>query len=72
MKSRGGSIVQNFLNFIQFFGKIWQNRMLVPPVLPPMGNPGSAPEKNSLTLEKIVHASLTSAIVHNLVFTVYD
>ena len=36
-------------NFMQFFGKIWQNRMLapLPAVLapPPQGNPGSATEK---------------------------
>ena len=29
---------QNFLNSIQFFWKIWQNRRLAPPT----GNPGSA------------------------------
>ena len=41
------SMAQNFLNFMQFFRIFWQNRMLVPPgglALPPMGNPGSAPE----------------------------
>ena len=36
---------QNVLNFMQFFWKIWQNRMLVPPPgrlpPPPTGNPGS-------------------------------
>ena len=37
---------QNFLNFMQFFGKFgnflcWHPRWLVPP---PMGNPGSAPQ----------------------------
>ena len=35
----------NSFNFMQFFGKIWQNRMLAPPgglVPPPRGNPGSA------------------------------
>ena len=39
--------VQNFCNFMQFFGKFWQNHRLAPPpgwlVPPPMGNPGSAP-----------------------------
>ena len=38
----------NSFDFMQFFGKIWQNRMLVPPsgelVPPPQGNPGSATE----------------------------
>ena len=29
----------NSFNFMQFIGKIWQNRMLA---LPPRGNPGSA------------------------------
>ena len=29
----------NSFNFMQFFGEIWQNRMLAPP---PRGNPGSA------------------------------
>ena len=29
----------NSFNFMQFFGKFWQNRMLAPP---PRGNPGSA------------------------------
>ena len=40
-------MAQNCLNFMQFFRKFWQNRMLVPPeglMLPPTGNPGSAPE----------------------------
>ena len=36
----------NSFNFMQFFGKIWQNRMLAPPLEswrpPPRGNPGSA------------------------------
>ena len=40
---------QNFLNFMQFFGKIWQTCMLAHPpprglAPPPTGNPGSAPE----------------------------
>ena len=37
---------QNSFNFMQFWGKIWQNRMLAPPpgglASPPWGNPGSA------------------------------
>ena len=35
----------NSFNFIQFFGKIWQNHVLAPPgglAPPPRGNPGSA------------------------------
>ena len=35
----------NSFNFMQFFGEIWQNRMLAPPggLAPPSrGNPGSA------------------------------
>ena len=32
---------QNFLNFMQFFGKIWQICKLAPP---PTRNPGSAPD----------------------------
>ena len=39
---------QNFLNFMQFFEKIWQICMLGPPpeglAPPPTRNPGSAPE----------------------------
>ena len=39
---------QNFLNFMQFFGKFWQNRRLAPlpgGLAPPRtGNPGSAPD----------------------------
>ena len=39
----------NSFNFMQFFGKIWQNRMLAPPPppgvgVPPRGNPGFATE----------------------------
>ena len=38
---------QNFLNFMQFFGKIWQICMLVPPpegvAPPPTRNPGYTP-----------------------------
>ena len=38
----------NFLHFMQFCGKLWQNRRLAPPpgglAPPPAGNPGSAPE----------------------------
>ena len=40
-------MAQNCLDFMQFFRKFWQNRMLVPPerlMLPPTGNPGSTPE----------------------------
>ena len=40
-------MAQNCLNFMQFFRKFWQNRMLVPPKAlapPPTGNPGSTPE----------------------------
>ena len=40
-------MVQNCLNFMQFYRIFWQNRMLVPPeglVSPPTGNPGSTPE----------------------------
>ena len=39
-------MAQNVLNFIQFFGKFWQNRMLAPQKMlapTPTGNPGSAP-----------------------------
>ena len=36
----------NYFNFMQFWGKIWQNRMLLPPprrvAPPPQGNPGTA------------------------------
>ena len=39
---------QNFLNFMQFLGKIWQICMLASPpggmAPPPTGNPGSSPE----------------------------
>ena len=51
-RSRGHSqhvppMAQNFLNFLQFFGKFWQNCRLMPHpgwlVPPPTGNPGSAP-----------------------------
>ena len=42
---------QNLVNFMQFFGKFWQNRRLAPPsgglAPPPMGKPGSAPEGRS-------------------------
>ena len=41
----------NSFNFMQFFGKIWQNRMLVPPgelAPPPRGNPGSATACSSI------------------------
>ena len=42
---------QNFLNFMQFWGKIWQICMLAPPpggMAPlPTGNPGSASVKAS-------------------------
>ena len=38
---RGRSPDQNFLNFMQFFGKIWQICILAPP---PTRNPVSAPE----------------------------
>ena len=31
----------NSFNFMQFFGKIWQNRMLAPPPLPSVGAPTS-------------------------------
>ena len=37
----------NSFNFMQFFGKIWQNHMLKPPgglAPPPRGNPGSTTE----------------------------
>ena len=41
-------IAHNFLNFMQFCGKLWQNRRLAPPprglAPPPVGGPGSAPE----------------------------
>ena len=45
---RGGSppTAKNVPKFMQFFWKIWQNRMLAPPggsATPPTGNPGSAP-----------------------------
>ena len=45
--SKGGAPkVQNFLNFMHCFGKIWLNLRLAPSggsASPPMGNPGSAP-----------------------------
>ena len=47
---RGGAppTDQNVLNFLQFFGKIWQICMLAPPpgglAVPLTRNPGSAPE----------------------------
>ena len=34
-------MAQNFLNFMQFFGKFWQYRRLAPP---PKGNPGPIPD----------------------------
>ena len=40
------STAQNFLNFIWFFGKLWQNHRLAPP---PTGNPGSVPAGNPAT-----------------------
>ena len=50
--SKGGAhpTGQNFLNFMQFFGKIWQICMLAPSpgglAPPPTRNPGSAPDNN--------------------------
>ena len=42
----GGATAQNFLNFMPFFGKFWQNHRLASPprgLAPPAtGNPGSA------------------------------
>ena len=44
---------QNFLNFMQFFGKIWQIYMLAPPpgglAPPPMRNHGSAPVHDGIS-----------------------
>ena len=46
--ARPPPMAQNFLNFMQFYWKIWLNRMLTPPprgsAPPPTGNTGSAPD----------------------------
>ena len=46
----------NFLDFMRFFGKFWQNLMLAPPgglATLPTGNPGSAPDFHSVFRKKL-------------------
>ena len=55
---------QNFHNFMQFFGKFWQNRRLAPRwAPPPAGNPGSAPEYGKMNCRRKALMTFFSLLV---------